>query len=135
MENLILRSSRVQFVSNEVQPLVLESRSSKWPSLRSLVDCGQQRNVQCSCKSTSNSLLLKSISNRRRTSSEQWTSNSKKHVIFSTKTIVRKEPRIVIMALGSDTGNEAEATLSSKTRRNRGWSLADNLRCDVYVSY
>lgn len=128
MENCIIRSSRVHFVSNEVLPLVLESRSSKCSSPRSLVDCGQKRNVR---NSTSNSLLLKSISDRRYTISKQWTSNT----TFSTKSMLRKEPRIITMALGSDTGNDAEFSLSRETRRNPGWSLSDNLRCDVFVSY
>jgi len=132
MENFILRSRRVHFVSDEVQPSVLERRSSMCPSLRSLVDCGRKRNVQCSCKSTSNGLLVKSICDRRRASSKQWTSHTTKHVVFSTKPIPRREARLILMALGSDTGNDAETTPSSKARRNPGWSFSDNLRCGVF---
>lgn len=109
MENCVI--SRVHFVSN----VVLESRSSKCQSLRGLVDCGQQRNVEC--------YKLKSISDRRHTLSKEWTSTT----VYSSRLKLRKERRIITRALGAD---DAEVPLS----RAPGWSLSDNLRCEVSVS-
>lgn len=131
MESLILRSSRSHLVSNEVQPLVLESRSNKCSSPRSLVVCGQQRDVQCSCKAISKSLLLKSITNRRHESSKHFALNTIQHAILSTKRTLRKQSRIIRNGLASDTGSDSEA----KTGRHPGWSMSDKLRYDFFVHF
>ena len=130
MENLIPRSSRVHPVSTEVQPLVLERRSNKCSSLRGLVVCDQQRNVQWSSKAISNTLLFKSVTNRRRNNNKRRALITIQHVIFSGKPTLRKRARIIKMGLDSDANNDSDAMLSSKTR---GWSLTDNLRYYRFV--
>ncbi|KAG0623195.1 hypothetical protein M758_3G155500 [Ceratodon purpureus] len=124
MERLIFRSRGVHLVGNGVQPSVLDNRSNQCSSPRSLVVCGQQRDVQCSCEVISNSLFQDSIAHRRQESSKYCASSTLQHAIFSTKLTVRKQSRIIRNGLASDTGSNSEATVSSKTG---GWSLTDNL--------
>ncbi|KAG0583690.1 hypothetical protein KC19_3G155300 [Ceratodon purpureus] len=124
MERLIFRSRGVHLVGNGVQPSVLDNRSNQCSSPRSLVVCGQQRDVQCSCEVISNSLFQESIAHRRQESSKYCASSTLQHTIFSTKLTVRKQSRITRNGLASDTGSNSEATVSSKTG---GWSLTDKL--------
>ena len=132
MERLIFRSRGVHLVGNGVQPSVLDNRSNQCSSPRSLVVCGQQRDVQCSCEVISNSLFQESIAHRRQESSKYCASSTLQHTIFSTKLTVRKQSRITRNGLASDTGSNSEATVSSKTG---GWSLTDKLRYEVFVHF
>lgn len=131
MENSVLRSTRVHLVRHEIRPVVLKKRSPRYQSPRGLVVFNQQRN-QYGCKAIANSLLLRSIT-RRHCNRKQWLSNTVKDTFFSTKPILRKQPRSIRMGLGSDTGNDHEDALSSKNGRNSTWSLFDNLRCVVFL--
>jgi hypothetical protein len=124
MENCVLSSRRVHSLRG---PVVLKKQSSRCKSPRGLVFFDQQRNQRV-CRTVSSSLLLRRVSNRIHCSSKHWISNTVKDAIFSAKPVLREQPRIIRMGLGSDTGKDPEAPLSSKTRRSPAWSFSDNLR-------
>lgn len=123
MENCVLSSCRVHSLRG---PVVLKKQCSRCKSPRGLVFFDQQRNQRV-CRTVSSSLLLRRVSNRIHCSSKHWISNTVKDAIFSAKPVLREQPRIIGMGLGSDTGKDPEAPLSSKTRRSPAWSFSDNL--------
>lgn len=130
MENCVLRSRRVHPLRHEIRPVVLKKQSSRCQSPRGLVFFNQQRN-QCACKTISSSRFLRSVTSRIRSSSKHWISNTGKDGIFSAKPMLRMQPRIIRMGLGSDTGKDSEAASSSKTR-SPAWSFSDNLRYLIF---
>lgn len=131
MENSVLRGCSVHPVRLEIRPVALKKRTpSRCQSPRGLVVSNQQRNQRV-CKAISNSLLLRNITNRRHSNNKKWTSKTVKDTHFLTKPVLQKQPRIIRMGLGSETGKEPEPALSSTNRRNSTWSLSDNLRCVI----